>query len=155
MNVGFALESYGRQTDSATRCQMIRRVGPNADPDSVRGADLCFFSHDRWPRSRSDAQLLPFLPNMIVEVVFAGQSSRADPRKARRSTSIAGDSLVWIVYPKSHSVAIDRSSMSRRTCSRKTTSSRIFPSFPASAARSPTCSFDRGRSNVPAGDTPA
>ncbi len=41
-------------------------------PDTVRGADVCFYSHARWPGPRLVSGLPPVPPDLAVEVVSPG-----------------------------------------------------------------------------------
>lgn len=38
------------------------------DPDTIRGADVCFFSYERLPRGPVPPGLLPVSPDLVVEV---------------------------------------------------------------------------------------
>ena len=39
-----------------------------ADPDRVRGADVCFFSYERLPKGEMPEGLLPVSPELVIEV---------------------------------------------------------------------------------------
>ncbi len=43
-------------------------VKTRANPDTVRGPDVCYFSHERLPRGDVPEGLLPVLPDLVVEV---------------------------------------------------------------------------------------
>jgi Uma2 family endonuclease len=43
-------------------------VPTGRDPDTVRGADLCFYSYARLPKGQIPDGLLPVVPNLVVEV---------------------------------------------------------------------------------------
>jgi Uma2 family endonuclease len=43
-------------------------VKTRSDPDTVRGADVCFISYDRLPRGAVPDGLLPIVPDLVVEV---------------------------------------------------------------------------------------
>jgi Uma2 family endonuclease len=43
-------------------------VQTQSDPDSVRGADVCFYSYERLPRGTIPDGLLPVVPDLVVEV---------------------------------------------------------------------------------------
>jgi Uma2 family endonuclease len=38
------------------------------DPDTIRGADVCFYSYERLPKGNVPDGLLPVVPDLIVEV---------------------------------------------------------------------------------------
>ncbi len=44
------------------------RVPTKADPDRVRGADVCYFSYERVPKGEMPPGLLSIAPNLVVEV---------------------------------------------------------------------------------------
>ena len=52
-------------------------------PDTVRGPDVCFYSHARWPGPRSDTDLPPVPPDLAVEVVSPGNRRGQDPQEGR------------------------------------------------------------------------
>jgi len=107
-NVVFALESYGRQSGYGYALSNDSAVVTERGPDTVRGADVCFYSHDRWPRSEVGTKLPPVAPNMVVEVYSPG-NRRGEILEKLAQYLLAGIPLVWIVYPKSRTVAIHRS----------------------------------------------
>ena len=69
-------------------------------PDTVRGADVCFYSHARWPRaSKVGNKLPPVPPDLAVEVVSPGNRIAGIMKKVAEYLEV-GVSLVWVVYPK-------------------------------------------------------
>ena len=72
VNVGFALESFGRQTGYGYCLSNDSAVLTERGPDTVRGADVCFYSHARWPRSQVGNSLPPVPPDLAVEVYSPG-----------------------------------------------------------------------------------
>jgi len=106
-DVFYTLETYGRQTGRGYALPNDSAVLTERDPDTVRGADVCFYSHVRWPRSQVGTDLPPVPPDLAVEVV----SPRNRPGELLKKISeylAAGVSLVWVVYPKQRCVAIYR-----------------------------------------------
>ena len=63
--------------------QRLGRGRRSADPDTVRGPDVCFYSHARWPESQIGTGLPPVPPDLVVEVV----SPRNRPGKMRQRRS--------------------------------------------------------------------
>ena len=108
MNVGFALESYGRQTGYGYALSNDSGVVTERGPDTVRGADVCFYSHERWPRSQVGSTLPPVAPDLVVEVYSPGNRRGKAMEKVVEYLD-AGFPLVWVVYPKSRQVVIYRS----------------------------------------------
>ncbi len=39
-----------------------------SDPDTVRGADVCFYSYERLPKGEVPEGILPVVPDLVVEV---------------------------------------------------------------------------------------
>ena len=106
---GYALETYGRKSGYGYALSRTTRPwSTERGPDTVRGPDVCFYSHARWPRSEVGKGLASVPPDLAVEVVSPGN------RAGEISTKIAeylavGTLLVWVVYPASRSVVIHRS----------------------------------------------
>ena len=78
-------------------------------PDTVRGADVCFYSHERWPRSQVGWKLPPVPPDLAVEVVSPGDRrgeilTKVAEYLACRSFCSSGSSI-----PRDKAVAIYRS----------------------------------------------
>jgi Uma2 family endonuclease len=107
-NVVIALGNYGRQSGYGYALSNDSAVQTEHAPDTVRGADVSFYSHDRWPRSEVGTKLPPVPPNVAVEVCSPSNRPAKIFEKLAEYLS-AGVSMVWIVYPKTHSVAIYRS----------------------------------------------
>ena len=106
-NVAGSLWDYGRRSGYGYALSNDSAVVTERDPDTVRGPDVCFYSHARWPRADVDKGLPPVAPDLAVEVVSPGN------RAAKISTKIAeyqavGTLLVWVVYPASRTVVIHR-----------------------------------------------
>lgn len=64
-----------RFIEEAAERQTLGRVMTNdsfvktrSNPDSVRGADVCYFSYDRLPRGQVPDGLLSVVPDLVVEV---------------------------------------------------------------------------------------
>ncbi len=54
------------------------------DPDTVRGADVAFYSYRRVPKDAEPEGYPDAIPEFVFEVLVAGQSLAGDPRKDRR-----------------------------------------------------------------------
>jgi Uma2 family endonuclease len=106
-NAYYVLESYGRQCGLGYALSNDSAVLTERGPDTVRGADVCYYSHSRWPRAEVGSSLPPVPPDVAVEVVSPGN------RLAKIMTKVAeylevGIALVWVVYPKRRQVVIYR-----------------------------------------------
>lgn len=74
--------------------------------DLVRMADVAYLSWDRLPGRKVPDEPIPQLaPDLAVEVLSKGNTKREMERK-RREFFDAGTSLVWMVDPKSRTVAV-------------------------------------------------
>ena len=75
-------------------------------PDSVRGADVCFYSHARLPESDDDPSNL-VAPDLVVEVYSPGNRPGEMQGKVGEYLN-AGALMVWVAYPRTRSVVIHR-----------------------------------------------
>ena len=108
LNVGATLWNYGKKAGHGYPLSNDSAVVTERGPDTVRGADISYYSEDRWPRSEVGTKLPPVPPNLVVEVYSPGNRPGEILEKLTEYL-LAGVSLVWIVYPKSRTVAIHRS----------------------------------------------
>jgi len=107
-NLAFTLESYGRRTGYGYALSNDSAVVTERRPDTVRGADICFYSQERWPRSQVGSTLPPVAPDLVVKVYSPGNRKGKALEKVIEYLD-AGFPLVWVVYPKSRQVVIYRS----------------------------------------------
>ena len=64
---------------------MTRRSAPNAKPDTVRGADVGFYSHARFPSSADGTRACPTSPpDLVVEVYSPSNRRGGDARQGPR-----------------------------------------------------------------------
>jgi len=107
MNVGFALESFGRQTGFGYAISNDSAVLTERGPDTVRGPDVCFYSHARWPLSKVGRGLPPVSPDLAVEVVSPSNRTGAILKKTLEYLEV-GVPLIWIVHPRRRHVTVYR-----------------------------------------------
>ena len=69
MNSSFLLEIFGRATGFGYAITNDSAVQTERGPDTVRGADVAFYSHARWPREKLGKGLIPVPPDLVVEVL--------------------------------------------------------------------------------------
>jgi Uma2 family endonuclease len=106
-NAAGILWNYSRESGHGYSLCNDSPVLTERDPDTVRGADVCFYSHARWPRSQVGNTLPPVPPDLAVEVV----SPRNRPGEIHRKIGEyheAGVPLVWVIYPKRRCVVVYR-----------------------------------------------
>ncbi len=77
------------------------------DPDTVRGADVAYFSFGRLPRGAEPQGFIAVPPNLVVEVVGKGQGWREMVEKAGEYLRMGVD-RVWVVDPESRRVHVFR-----------------------------------------------
>lgn len=107
MNIAFALTAYGRETGLGYVLTNDSAVLTERDPDTVRGADVCFYSEARWPRAGVGSGLPPVAPDLVVEVVSPGNRQADILRKAAEFLN-AGALMVWLAYPTRRKLAVYR-----------------------------------------------
>jgi Uma2 family endonuclease len=108
VNVGYALDSFGRETGFGYAISNNSAVLTERDPDTVRGPDVCFYTHSRRPRSQLGKGLPPVPPDLAVEVFSVG-NRQGEMIKRVSEYQETGTLLVWVVYSSCRSVVIYRS----------------------------------------------
>ena len=96
--VAFVLENYGRQSGHGYALSNDSAVVTERNPDTVRGPDVCFYSHARWPRAQVGNNLPPVPPDSPSKLSLPGIASAMIMKKVSEYLG-AGVSLVWVVYP--------------------------------------------------------
>jgi Uma2 family endonuclease len=88
------------------------RTGTN--PDTVRGADVCFFSYERLPKGEVPEGLLPAAPDLVVEV--RSPSDRWNDIFIKVGEYLnAGVRAVVVLDPKTTSATVYRSEELQQT----------------------------------------
>jgi len=103
----FVLETYGRETGLGYTLSNDSAVVTERGPDTVRGPDVCFYSHTRWPESRLGEGLPPVPPDVAVEVVSPGNRPGEMLKKISEYLAV-GVSLVWVIDPPRRRIALYR-----------------------------------------------
>lgn len=106
-NVAFLLEQWARQSKNGRVLTGEAGVVVETDPDTVRGADVAYYSFVRLPRGAEPEGFLRTPPNLIVEVVGKKQGWREMVEKAGEYLRMGVD-RVWIIDPDSHRIHIFR-----------------------------------------------
>ena len=107
VNITFVLESFGRQTGHGYVLSNDTAIVTERGPDTVRGADLMYYSVARWPRDQVGHSLPPVVPDLVVEVYSPSQGPAAMRRKVNEYLS-AGVPMVWAAHPDRRTLAIYR-----------------------------------------------
>lgn len=103
------LWNYGRRTGRGYVLSNDTAILTGRDPDTVRGADVAFYTHARWPRAEVGRALPPVPPDLAVEVVSPGNRPGALLGKISEYLK-AGVLMVWVVDPARRSVVVYRQS---------------------------------------------
>lgn len=105
-HVAFALESYGRRSGHGYGI-IFGPVLTGRGPDTVRGADICFYSHARWPREQVGDELPPVVADVVVEV-YSPAMQPAEVRQKVNEYLEADVPLVMVVHSAWRQVALYR-----------------------------------------------
>lgn len=82
--------------------------GHRLDIGLIRMPDVAFISHDRLDALKTRPAVVPFAPDLAVEVISPGNTSGEMERKLQEYFD-AGVKLVWYVYPETQTVSVYRS----------------------------------------------
>jgi Uma2 family endonuclease len=106
MKIGRVFENYGVESGYGY-CFFESSVSTQRGSDTVRGPDICFYSHARWPESQIGTGLPPLPPDLIVEVVSPSNRPGEMQRKVAEYLE-AGVALVSVVDPARRKAALYR-----------------------------------------------
>lgn len=81
--------------------------GHRLDIGLVRMPDVAFISNDRLDALKNRPAVVPFAPDLAVEVISPGNTDREMERKLQEYFD-AGVKLVWYVYPEMQTVLVYR-----------------------------------------------
>ena len=106
MRVGAKLVSYAEATGRGLVLGGEAGVYTRHDPDTVRGADALFISHERYARC-GPLTFLDVAPELVVEISSSDNSPGEVARKVEEYLSIGVD-RVWVVSLRRRTVQIHR-----------------------------------------------
>ena len=106
-NISHVLSLHGKETTLGYALCGDLGVRTETAPDTVRGADVAFYSRARLPYSRSAPGLPEVVPDLTVEVYSPSNRSSEILGKVREYLD-AGVLMVWVVHPNRRTVAIYR-----------------------------------------------
>ncbi len=98
-NAYFLLEQWSRQTGLGRAFTGETGLITEHDPDTVRGADVAYFSYQRLPTERRPPGFSTVPADLVVEVVGKGQGWDRLVEKAREYLRMGVD-RVWILDPQ-------------------------------------------------------
>lgn len=105
LNIGSILREFGRGAGHGYAVSNDSAVG--IDDNTVRGADVAYYSEARWPRSRLSRGHVPVPPDLVVEVYSPSNRPGEMLGKVAEYLS-AGVPMVWAVDPRRRTLAIYR-----------------------------------------------
>jgi Uma2 family endonuclease len=101
------LGSYGEETGYGYTLTNDTAVCTERGPDTIRGADVAFYSHQRLPLSASNPEVPEVMPDLVVEV-YSPSNRRSEILGKVHEYLNAGVLMVWVVHPKRRTLAIYR-----------------------------------------------
>jgi Uma2 family endonuclease len=107
MNIGAALWNWARRTGLGRVLTGEPGLIVARTPDTVRGADVAYFSYERLPKGAEPRGFHVTPPNLVIEVVGKGQGWRDMIDKVGEYLRMGVD-RVWVVDPDSRSVHVFR-----------------------------------------------
>ena len=115
---------------------LVGEVGiyTSRNPDTVRGADVIYISHDRHGQTTSESYL-DVAPELIVEIMSPGDTWREVMDKLEEYFDI-GVSLVWVADPQKQQVYVYRAltDVDRYTRDDNLPGGEVLPDFSVSVA---------------------
>jgi len=78
-----------------------------SDPDTVRGADVAYYSYERMPKGKEPRGFCAVPPELVVEIVGKGQGWGDMVEKAGEYLRMGVD-RVWVIDPESRRLYIIR-----------------------------------------------
>lgn len=99
-----ALSAFVREHDLGEVHSGEVGVYTGRDPDTVRGADVLFISHERLARVASES-FLDVAPELVVEVLSPGNTAEEMQRKTAEYLGV-GVERVWVVDPAREAVLV-------------------------------------------------
>ena len=107
MNFALALRRFADEHDLGVVATGEVGIYTRRDPDSVRGADVVFISHER-DQLRASAGFLDVAPELVVEII-SPDDKWSDVIEKLREYFAVGVKLVWVADPELRSVLAYRS----------------------------------------------
>ncbi len=104
---GSILERFGAETGFGYVVTNDSVVVTTRDPDTARGADVCFYRRDRTPDDQLGDGPTPLPPDVVVEVWSPGNRAGDMLEKVREYLE-AGVPMVWLLHPARKTLAVHR-----------------------------------------------
>jgi len=107
-NVAGEIRSFVREHDLGRVMTNDTFVRTGSDPDTIRGADICYFSFSRLAKGPLPRGLLPVVPDLVIEVRSPSDRSGSVDEKINEYIA-AGVTVAVLIDPDKGTVAIHRS----------------------------------------------
>ncbi len=107
MNVGYHLSRFARETGLGLVFGNDTAVRTTRNPDSVRGADVMYYSIARLPRDQVTQGVPEIPPDVVFEIVSPNDRMREVRAKVNEYLA-AGVGLVGVVDPRNRTVSLFR-----------------------------------------------
>ncbi len=113
LEIGARLRAWAKETARGRAAVGDVAIYTRRDPDSVRGADVVYISHERYAR-RSAVTWLDITPELVVEVFSSDGRWSELSRKAQEFLN-AGALRVWLVHPRKREITVHRADAPSQT----------------------------------------
>jgi Uma2 family endonuclease len=101
------LGNYGEESGFGYTLCNDSAVRTERGPDTVRGADVAFYSNARYPLSPTAPKIPDIAPDLAVEV-YSPSNRRGETLEKVNEYLKAGVLMVWVVHPERRTVAVYR-----------------------------------------------
>lgn len=108
MNAGLVLAKWNQQAGLGRVLSGEVGLITERNPDTVRGADVAYYSYQRLPKEIQGDSFCAVPPELVIEIVGKGQGWRDMVTKAAEYLHMGVD-RVWIIDPRSQQLHIYRS----------------------------------------------
>lgn len=134
LNFATALREFAREHQLGRVMSGEVGIYVRRNPDSVRGADVIYISHERYAQLQSNS-FMDVAPELIVEIMSPDDAWSMVIQKLREYFNI-GVQLVWVADPKARIVHAHRSVTDVRefTVEDELPGDEILPGFAVSVA---------------------
>jgi Uma2 family endonuclease len=102
--------------------------------DTARRPDVAFVANDRLSGVKVDDELIPFVPNLAIEVISKSEPAEDAERKVQQYLA-SGVGEVWQVYPESRIVHVRTAGNIREFRADQSVESAVLPGFSAAVSR--------------------
>ena len=104
LKIGARLQAWTEETGSGQAAVGDVAVYTRRNPDSIRGADVVYISHERYAQ-RSALTWLDVAPELVVEV-FSSDGRWSELSRKAQEYLAAGALRVWLVHPRKREITV-------------------------------------------------